>query len=170
MRAWNLSQLPRAAGRRRRRSERRKETACERDERKRVKLNRPRHRLTFSLMYLMMRTTVSPTRSILSFLADINMLYYAVSLALSLWVTSPASFSLYLFVGIFIPEADRCVFAAVRTDLVPSQLLRFWRLILNLYWSVSRDYVDKSSLTSGVLLNFFTWVLVLKSGISVSKH
>lgn len=52
--------------------------------REREEINRPSHRLTFSLMYLMMRTTVSPARSILSSLADINMLYCAVSLGLSL--------------------------------------------------------------------------------------
>lgn len=56
----------------------------ERGEReKRVKINRLSHRLTFGLVYLTMISILSCSVRPVS-LADINMLYCAVSLALSL--------------------------------------------------------------------------------------
>lgn len=74
MHAWNLSQLPRAAGRRRQRSEQDEETSNERDKRE-WKSTEPVRGWPLAL-YLTGRTAVSPALSILSSLADNTKLFH----------------------------------------------------------------------------------------------
>lgn len=80
----------------RQRSERDEETACGGDKKERERINRARHRLTFSLVYLMMRTTVScPVHLVIScwhqdavlccFTCSVSTSYILFGVSLSMW-------------------------------------------------------------------------------------